>query len=508
MPPGVTLAVVSLVVGWAALAPVRHRMGALGYHLAALPVGLMGWTFVTGIALALRTGFGVALVTTGLVTWVFVVGAFCWWVSRGGDRFAPGPPLWTHVVVLAVLVAFSWTIAAAGITAYSADGWSQYVPDGQALSETGLTTGRALGHRLVLLTSVHAGYYTLGGEFPHVIHPVMGLVTAALVFAGVWWASVRSRLWVRIALSSAITGLLVSNAVYLFMSLYIHSHMISAMYLLTAVVAIERAMGWPGSDARGERAVEPAWLAVAGLAGAAVLLGRPDGAAYSLIPLLIATAVLVRAHAPARAVDAYFAPLVGVSAFVALGAIAQKGIWESDKLSGWMLLAFIVAEGLAWIVVRLLAGRDLGWLSRGANAIRLAVALNVPVLTVVWRRAGEQGAAALQNMSANLLQQGGYRFAWPYAAGVIVLSLALRPKATRHPYTAYALYAILQFFGIALAVHMLQHPGRLGWGDSFNRVAFHILPVVYLYAGMYVSELTATLAGRRGNRGAGGPAGA
>jgi hypothetical protein len=496
MPTGVTLTILSLAVGWAALMPLRQRLGSVGYHLAALPVGLLGWAMVAALAFALEMGLGWALVSVGL--WVALVAVLGMLATRNeGMARHPAPPWWSYLAVLGVLVAFSWVIAASGITAYSVDGWSQYVPDGLGISETGLTTGRALGHRMVLLTSIHAGYFALGGEFPYVIHPVMGLVTAALVFAGIWWAGRRSRIVVRVLVASVVTALLVSNAVYLFMSLYIHSHMITAMYLLASVVAIERATGWLGRKNGPDGAIEPAWMLVAGFASSAVLLARPDGPAYSVIPLALAAAVLLRERAPARVTDSYFAPLVVTSTLVTAAAVLQKGIWDSDKLSGAMLIAFIAGQAVAWVVVRWLACRDLGWIARGTNAIKLAVGLNIPGLMVVWRRAGDQGVTTFQNMSTNLLQQGGYRFVWPYAAGVIGMSLALRPKSTRHPFTPYLLYTIFQFFAVALAVHALNQPGRLGWGDSFNRVAFHILPVVYLYAGFYLSELAAAVARTR-----------
>jgi len=268
------------------------------------------------------------------------------------------------------------------------------------------------------------------------------------------------------------------------------------MYVLAAIVATGCAAGWLGRRSADDR-TEPAWLVIAGLATAALVLARPDGAAYSLIPFAVAAAALVRVRAGAAEIDAYFAPLVVTSALVTAGAMVQTGVWESDKLPGALLLAFIAAQGLVWVAVRWLSRRDLGWLARGTNAVRTIVALDVPVLLVVWRRAGEQGMAAVQNMTTNLLLQGGYRFVWPYAAGVLGMSVALRPKTTRNPYTAYVLFAIVQFFAVALAVHALTHPGRLGWGDSFNRVAFHILPVVYLYAGLYLSELVAAVTGPR-----------
>ena len=45
------------------------------------------------------------------------------------------------------------------------------------------------------------------------------------------------------------------------------------------------------------------------------------------------------------------------------------------------------------------------------------------------------------------------------------------------------LFAIAQFFAIALVVFGVAHPGRLATADSFNRVAFHMVPVAMWYIG-------------------------
>ena len=500
MPPGVVLTAVSLVVGWMALAPVRNRLGAVGYHLVALPVGLLGWGLVTSVSMAAGSGWGIWW-PVALLAWAAIVAGGTWWFTREMAPVERSPvPWWSFLIALLGLVAFAWAIAQAGITAYSVDGWSQYVPDGLLQHDAGRTSGRSLGHRMLLLPAIHAGYYAVGGEFPHVIHPVMGLLTAALVWVGTWWAASGLGKIVRALAATSITLLMTASAAFLFQALYIHSHMITAMYLLLALLSLGKATGWMRVSSRSsvrepaeEPGLDPAWLLIAGLATSAIVLARPDGAAYSIVPLAVAVALMLRQHAAARSVDAFFGPSIAVTLLVSAGAFVQAGIWESDKLSGAVFLAFLGAQVVAWLIMRFLSGRSPAWLATGTNPLRLIIGIDILALSLIWRRAGEQAITTVQNMSTNLLSQGGYRFTWPYAAAVLTLSLALRPRSTRHPYTGYLLFAIVQFFAIALAVHSLTHPGRLGWGDSFNRVAFHVLPVVYLYAGMYLGEVLAAL---------------
>lgn len=500
MPPGVVLTAVSLAVGWAALAPVRNRLGTVGYHLAALPVGLLGWGIVASVSMAVESGWGIWW-PVALLAWAATVAVATRWFTREmtADEEAP-IPWWSFPVVLFSLIAFAWAIAYVGITAYSVDGWSQYVPDGLTLHDIGRTSGRFLGHRMILLPAVHAAYCAVGGEFPHVIHPVMGLLTAALVWAGTWWATSGLGKVLRALVATSVVLLMTASAAFLFQALYIHSHMITAMYLLLALLSLGRATGWTQESPRTstrvpteETGLNPAWLAIAGLATSAITLARPDGAAYSVIPVAVAAAVMLRQHATVREVDAFFGPSIATTLLVSAGAFVQAGIWESDKLAGAVFLAFLGAQAIAWLIMRFLTGNPPTWLTTGTNPLRLVIGIDILALSVIWRRAGEKAVTAVQNMSTNLLSQGGYRFIWPYAAAVLTLSLALRPRSTRHPYTGYLLFAILQFFAIALAVHSLTHPGRLGWGDSFNRVSFHVLPVVYLYAGMYLGEVLAAL---------------
>ena len=52
---------------------------------------------------------------------------------------------------------------------------------------------------------------------------------------------------------------------------------------------------------------------------------------------------------------------------------------------------------------------------------------------------------------------------------------------------AFTLFAIGQFFAIALVVHGVAHPGRIASADSFNRVAFHMVPIALWYIGSAIA---------------------
>jgi hypothetical protein len=62
---------------------------------------------------------------------------------------------------------------------------------------------------------------------------------------------------------------------------------------------------------------------------------------------------------------------------------------------------------------------------------------------------------------------------------------ALRPVSwTRSPFLSIAL-----FFTIAALVHGLSHEGRIGYGDSFNRVSFHAISVFIWFVAAIVARI-------------------
>ena len=63
------------------------------------------------------------------------------------------------------------------------------------------------------------------------------------------------------------------------------------------------------------------------------------------------------------------------------------------------------------------------------------------------------------------------------------------------PGSGEALYAVAQFALIALFVHGTTHPGRFGLYDSFNRIIFHTVPLVWFVAACTLGGSAAVLLG-------------
>ena len=96
---------------------------------------------------------------------------------------------------------------------------------------------------------------------------------------------------------------------------------------------------------------------------------------------------------------------------------------------------------------------------------------------------------AVRNMGVNLLLTGGYHSLWYVIVAVAVLAFILHRKRLWSSWYGYLAYALVQFFLIAMVVHGALHPGRLSVSDSFNRIAFHTVPLAFWFIGYFVATV-------------------
>lgn len=486
VPPGVLLVAASLGCGLVGLAPARGRLGRWGYHLAAFPLGLAGWALAASVA-ACAGGFTVPVVAGSLATWTAALAATTWRIAR---RLPPGEavPWWSTVLAVTGTLAAAWGVARVGIATYSADGWQQYELLSMLLADTGHLDPSTVGRRMLLPLGLHAGNRAFGGELLYVVFPVLALYTAVIL----GWAvsrSARSRgrgsRYAAVGVCAA--ALMATTSSFAFHATFLHTHMLSAMYLLLAVVALAEA--FEPVLLAGTGTPSAAWLAVAGVATAALVLARPDGPAYGVLLVASAAALFVRTGWDARAVLAFWAPLCGVFGVVFGLTWVPLGAWTSDKLDWTTGMAFVAlyaaAAAVPWVASRTEAA---AWLRAGTNTLRALAIVSALALAAIAAIRPEGVAETLAYWAGNLLVHGGWQRTWPFAAGVGILVAAL-PAWRRRPFTPYVLYSVAQFLAIALAIHSLTQPGRPGWGDSFNRVAFHVVPLVFLLFGRYAGAV-------------------
>jgi hypothetical protein len=485
---GVAVIALALGTGWAALGPLRDRLGTWGYHLLAVPTGLTAWVLVPLISTLLGTGYEWWVVAAGHATFIAALAVAGWWLGRdANDTSGSSVPPFSWLLAGAAILAAAAFFAYRGLTAISFDSLFHYEISGMWLLDGGQLDALIMSARNVLVPSLHAAARFFGGEWSFVYQPVLSVLGVVVLLAVLYTDAFKdsSRAW-RIGLSLALTLALATTPNWLRHSHYAHSNLPSAVYLLYAVAALGMASGFAG-----RRRAEWAWALPAGIVTAGFVLLRPDGLAYLFVPLGLAIVLYLSEKLDVRTYAIFcLSALMPLLAVYAVGFF-ELGLWESDKLSGSRAAAVLAVSFAAciagWLLPR--AGRFGDWIAGRYNALRLAAAVNIVAAGSVLYLYREGAVPAIQNMLGNLMTEGAWGFFWYAAAAVVALSLVFAGLTRRSAWAWYLLYVLGQFFAIALVVHGLTHVGRLSVFDSFNRVALHIVPIVVWYAGAFLGTL-------------------
>jgi len=485
-----------VAAGWLALWPLRARLGALAYHGAALPAGLLAAALSAAFSSVAGRPLDAVSALAGAVLLVVGVWGLCLAVLPGGapdslDRLGGPVDARSFAIATGVLGALGLLVGVARFTVSNNDSLVSYWPLGVELSREGALSAGLMGSRSPLLPGMNAIFATLGSDWAYVIYPLLGAMVLYWLSVTLWFGPLRAAsLKTRRFVAGGAVGFLVLEPSFIFHSFFVHSHMASAVYLLMALACLWSAApkgSWPAEE-------EPrgAYLVLAGLFTAGLALSRPDGLAYQFVPIAVAIAVLTAGAVKWRAVLAYFGPLLFVAGGAYAGAYVRLGMWRSDKLSGRTTLAIfavlVLAAAAPWIVqwldrrlpLRVAGERFMGLLT-GAAAL-----LMIAVLVSRW----DTASSALASARINLLQgAGGYHYLWYAVIALTVLSLLSGDALARGSWTRSPFLSVALFFVIAALVHGLSHEGRVGVGDSFNRVAFHVVPVFVWYVAAVVARI-------------------
>ena len=486
--PELLVVLASVCVGWAALWPSRGDLGPVGYHLAALPVGLLAWMFVAGTAVVTGWPYLPGALAAGLAA--YVGGLWLLQHSRpdaaGADRSCFGLPGAASFAVAALSYAAATTaLAATRLTVFTADSVNEYWPMAVYLEREQVISAYLVSSRSFLQISAGAVKAAFGGEWLFALYPLLAVLLVVTLGWALWATapaglSARSR-WLVAVLPCAF---LVADPSFLFYSLYVHSHAPTALYLLLALVALrlsaDPATGRALAGSRG-------WLLVAGLATSGIVLTRPDGLAYGFVPIAIALSVLLdrRLDTGRPLAFAFFAPMLFVVVGTYLAAYARLGVWEADKLDGRMtaaiLAVMVLAAVLPWFAHRT-GGAERFALDRD-RVLLAELALAGIAAAAAFALRWDEMSLAVRNLATNLFEMGGYGPLWLVLLAALLAAVVGGRAVRRGTWSRSLFVAVVLFAVIGFLVHGTGHIGRLGWGDSANRVMFHIVPViVYLIA--------------------------
>ncbi len=487
--PGATFVGATLLLGWAMLWPLRGRLGEAGFHLAAYPAGLLGWSLLAALHSVPAVPYSpVSVAVSALV----VVAGFAALVARVASGDPAGATVRPASFALAGTVALAVAVAseAWGLSFATPDSWANYGAMGYRIRDTGLVFSRLMEERSWLVPAMHAAHIFFGGEWLTAAYP-----TAAVWVAGITgWGVLRSApagvsRAARSTVAAATVALMVSAPMFAWQAFYVHSHMVTALFLTLAILAL--VMSRAGASA--------SWLAVAGVGAAGVALARPDGLAYAAVPLALAMAVALEDDVRRRAaafLASFWAPLA-----LAYGvAYARLGVWETAKLNGRLAAASLAALALLAAVL-LVAPRVLpafrAWLS-GEPLMRLGVAASAVAVASLAALRPEHFVKAATPMMTNLVALGSHGPLWTALAATLALAALFPSLRRRAPGLAVVASAILVSLAVAMVVHAAEHPGRLGATDSFNRIAFHFAPLAWWFVGALAMSAVAGLRPKEG----------
>lgn len=479
-----------VVTGWIALWPARGRLGARGYHLAALPAGLLSaavagaLSTLTGRPLDLATATSGALVLAALVQ-----------TALRTLANAPGAPRQigarTFAFAGGAIGVVAGLLGIARITVTNNDSVMSYWPLGVELARTGAFTEQLVGSRSALIPGMNAIHIGFGSDWAYVIYPLLAATLLGwllhVLLEGPLARTSGARAW-RIAGVAALA--LAIEPSFLFHSFFVHSHMFSALYLFMSVtciwIAARESRDHGGAGSGGTH------LLLAGLFAAGFALSRPDGLAYVFAPIAVALGALSTGRVERRRVAAFFAPLLGMLLVVYGATYAELGMWASSKLSGKTTLAILLLMAASaagpWIIRWLDA--KLPFRVAGEHFLRLLVSVAAAAMVLVLAAKWDTASGALANARINLFGgAGGYHYLWYGIVLLLVVSVFTRDATRPDSWTRPLFFAIVLFFIVALTVHGVSHEGRLGVGDSLNRVAFHAIPLIVLYLGAVAARV-------------------
>lgn len=481
---------VAMLMGWSALWPLRSRLGMLGYHLSALPIGLLGWSMAGAFSTLVGRPFDAVATLVGAI--ILVAG--CWAIAFvTGEREGDETPIpWkSYVAAAAVLGVLGLVLTVARFTVSNNDSLMSYWPHGVALQRTGMFTAGIMATRSVLIPSVTAAHVLFGSKWAFTIYTLLAANTAlwiaALLLKG---PLARTDRTVKLIAVGGALAFLILEPSFIFHSFFVHSHMFSALYLLMSLGCLWLAI--PPAEGDEPQSYNNAFLIVAGLSAAGLTLSRPDGLAYVFVPVAVAIAALATPYLRSRNTVAFFAPLLFVVYTAYASVYLTAGVWAADKLDGVTamgILGVLAASAFApWILLKL--DSLLPFRFDGERFLATLVLASAALLGTIYALRWEKASLALANASRNLFGgDGGYGYLWYSLVALLLISVLTGDALRRGSWTRSPFLSVLLFFILAGLVHGTSHPGRIGVGDSFNRVAFHAVPLMVFYVGAVVARI-------------------
>ncbi len=349
-----------------------------------------------------------------------------------------------------------------------------------ALSPALLEVKRGIGQQ-----ALHAPGFALGAEGFHSLGPAI-LVAAVLLVASLpslFHGGQRRAMW---TLSLLLAGALVTAPAIPIMATYVNSHLLVAILLLVLAVLLGLGVqgGWPLAATPVVTALvvlrpEGAILAGIMLLGSDVASGRTShriwyalGASTLVWNLLLTYGAVQRGIAPS-------APIIAMGALGAMTLLVPSVL--SLLAEPWRRRIPSVLAGALWLVA-------LGVIAIGGDRVGYVRAV-VANLGQGLGRWGSFGIAmilvAMIVLAAKRAEDSG---PGPLAARLVLVSFVPLTILTK-------LADGLELPGSGAAT-LLSGGGRVGWGDSVNRMWLHAMLLVLLLLFVHIAERSVEISGK------------
>jgi hypothetical protein len=317
--------------------------------------------------------------------------------------------------------------------------------------------------RMAAVPLLQAPGWLTGAGYTPVAAPLSGaaaLVTMAWLSARTLIAKRLERRWVLVLVGSGLFFFMTTNRV-VFDFTYIHSHMLFALLLLTAV-----GLSWLAL-VEGEHR----FLYLVGITLAALAVTRPEALiviAVFLVPILSDSRLQIRDRLVITL------PIASTTliwyGFALLPKAADLEVSLGPPLGnvflGLILVVFATTASLQWL--RRLT-RLSPWLMLGGLALLLAfhAASDPKVL-----------AETIIAIGANVAFEGSWAAFWFVVAPLVIATMALgRVDSARLLNFGFAGF----FLSLPLMAYLRGIAFRVGSGDSGNRMLMHVVPLLVIY---------------------------
>lgn len=268
----------------------------------------------------------------------------------------------------------------------------------------------------------------------------------------------------RLFLSLLIAIAIFSDRLVFLQSFYLHTNLVSTVYLFLAVVCF-----WLALTEK-----QYAWLVFAILSLTGFNLTRTEAPLFAIVLLIL---VVCEGRLPSHVLLAALLPFCIFSA----GWYIWLSLHFSMLPAGTILnpiSTMIIAASIA-AVAALAALARLKWLENNVlPRLPLLMIIGLAlVISVEFILKPSHMDLSLKAVIQNLFLRYGWGVTWYITMALLVMAVF----KDYLPYERLFTVNIACFFMLVIALAAMRIPYRFGWADSANRMMTHILPVIYFF---------------------------